>query len=482
MASPPVDIPWPVSTAPGERPQESSGRLINAFSGPTQNEGKFKVLWKRMPGITQFCNTDETGYRGALPVLSTLYVGVNEKLISINAAGTKSLVGTLSGENPITLAHNNVQPIPQLGIVTENGAFLLDAGLIIPWPDADLPQPNSISFQDGFFFFTVGDKRVFASEINSTGINSQTFTTCQSRSGGTLLRGIPFNGLMYFFCSTFTEVYQNAAASQAAPRFPYARLTVLDRGLLSAHAIAGFEPGFGSLLYVSDDYGVYRASSNGLVMEKVSPPFLDALIRKVPDKSKLRAGCFVADGRRWWTIDSETWSWGFNLNTEKWSEMWSVDGGAISTLRRGIGGVLAFDKWLLGSRNTGDVVYIDPSNFFEESNPQVWRMESGPVETFPKGVRVGRADFYFSTGVGIPNGIASQQNPQVAISWSDDGGMHWSYPVLRQLGQQMQFQHVAVVAPGRTTAVGRRWRIEVTDAVYVGFLGATMSVASTRGP
>jgi hypothetical protein len=63
---------------------------------------------------------------------------------------------------------------------------------------------------------------VFASGLNALTQNALTFITIQAKADVTLLRGIPFSGLMLFFTTGHFEVWQDAA--NAAPAFPYARV------------------------------------------------------------------------------------------------------------------------------------------------------------------------------------------------------------------------------------------------------------------
>jgi hypothetical protein len=101
----------------------------------------------------------------------------------------------------------------------------------------NLPQPNSCAFQDGYFFFTIADGRVFASGLNALTQNALTFITVQAKADVTLLRGIAFSGLVLLFTTGHFEAWQDAA--NPAPAFPYARLSIgetawcnrRDRGL-----------------------------------------------------------------------------------------------------------------------------------------------------------------------------------------------------------------------------------------------------------
>src|SRR5581483_1036926 len=146
------------------------------------------------------------------------------------------------------------------------------------------------------------------------------------------------------------------------------------------------------------------------------------------------AGCYVDRGRSVWFISSPTFTWEFNINTEKWNERQSFQAtnntSAPFSAWRGMGGTFAFGKWVMGDTLSGNLGFIDATNQQEFGQTIRMRMESGEVQNFPNRQRVGRADFDWVTGVGIASGTPNQQNPQVQFSWSDDGGTTWSNPVL----------------------------------------------------
>ncbi len=53
-----VDVPFPISTNPGKKPQEGTGRLINVFAEPT---GDKAPVWRRSPGASVFARTPSVG-------------------------------------------------------------------------------------------------------------------------------------------------------------------------------------------------------------------------------------------------------------------------------------------------------------------------------------------------------------------------------------------------------------------------------------
>ena len=786
----PVPIPFPLGTFPGQTPQESAGRVINCCSEPLGPGGPSQATYKRQPGLTQFAVTSQSGYRGGLIVQGLSYEAWEDEAVTVDSVGAATVLGSLPGFKPISIARNQNSPPDVVAVDPDNGAFILATGPLLnatatatiagtvfvpgdqvsitvdntilaglpqivtyklgsgetpttiaagltalinanailqgifltatnagpvitisqqgsdgnqttltalvtpigsnaglvgsvggtgginhgnqtvtivpgsgsatatiggtafpvndtvtltftnpsapsfpvpitytflagataiviatglvtaingnatltaagisstnvggtsavitilqpignttvtfsdttlsggsgtpgivgPFPvqytgNGRLPQPNSIAFQDGYLFFTIADGRVFATVVNGLTMNGLTFITIQSRADVTLLRGIAFSGAMLFFTTGSFEVWQDAA--NPPPAFPYSRQVVLPYGLLQGTAIAGFETGFDDLSWVAQDFGVWELAYGQLSPQKISPPDLDRLI-EIENRAghQLEASVYMVGGKKFWVLSSPNWTWEFNLSTQQWNERWSLTQFGTQGRWRGTGGHPAFGKWLMGDQRSGTLCFVDDRARTELGAPMLQRLESGPVIAFPNRIRVARADFQFSTGVGEavrslvmtvegtaagPGGVVRLQvdrtqevnegdtvnvanvagtveanggwtvhvvdalhldllgsvfvnawthggtatdvtspttavNPEVAISWSDDGGMSWGNPILRDLGQQGISQVIQLIRCGVAQRYGRRWRIDFTDAVNAPFMSAT---------
>jgi hypothetical protein len=122
----PIEIPFPLGTAPGIRAQESAGRVINAYVeplGPTAMAGR---VWRRAPGLTNFGTSTHTGYRGAIEVNGTLYAAIGAsmtKWTSAGGAGT-DLTGTMTGTKRGFFARNNAVT-PNIVFVDPDGSIAL---------------------------------------------------------------------------------------------------------------------------------------------------------------------------------------------------------------------------------------------------------------------------------------------------------------------------------------------------------------------
>lgn len=487
-------------------------------------------------------NVSATNIGGVLTILQGGFIG--------NAT---SLTSVVTGTGNETVTYNPATGFMAGGTGTVGivfaGAPLAYNGL------GNLPQPNSVCNQDGYFFYTIGDGRVFASALNSLLVNALTYIKVQAKADVSLLRGIPFSGVLLLFTTGSCEVWQDAA--NPAPNFPYSRLVVLEFGLIQPVAIAGYETGFSELLWAAQDFSIYWMTAGSLAPVKVSPPDLDRLIEaQVKAGNLLQAGCYSVGGKKFWHISSPAWSWEFNLSTKKWNERWSLNGGVYGRWRATLGHP-AFSRWLVGDQLSGNLLYLDDANFTENGAVQLFRIESGPVRDFPQQLRIARADFDFVMGTATPvgnfqmivlgaaagtggvvrltvNGTAQAKSgdevqvtavtgtteangtfpinvvdvnhielvgtvfanayisggistditapagatsPQCAISCSKDGGKTFDVPSIRSLAAQGKIKRsrASVKNRGQAGPAGVRWRIDITDPVYRGLTGATMS-------
>lgn len=423
-----IQIPFPLSSFPGVNPQEGAGRLINCHAEPLGEPAKptapAPIVWRGSSGLSQHAFTAENNYRGGLQVKNLAYEVFQSNVITVDASGNnKTVLGPMLGTKKVSIARNQAANPDVVAVDVDNGAFALTAAGAPTAPVAyngggNLPQPIGVAFQDGYFFFMIADCRVFASGLNALTQNALTYITLQAKADVTGMRPIPFSGLMHFFTSGSCEIWQDAATP--APAFPYSRLTVLEYGLVQANAIAGWDVGFSELLWVAQDFSVYWLSPGSLAPIKVSPKELDLLIEaQIKAGNQLEAGCYVEGGTKFWHLSSPAWTWEFKLSTKKWNERWSWNAGVYGRWRATCGHP-AFNRWIAGDQQSGNLLYHDLTNYTENGSIMLFRIESGPVRDFPQEQRIARADFDIDTGVGQ---VAGNYQMTVLGAASGSGGV-----------------------------------------------------------
>lgn len=460
-------IPFPTSSSPGERPQLGAGRLINCCYEPRGNNAG--PIWRRVPGLDAWGTTDYDTPRGFLLDGSALFAAVNGKLVRwSDSGGAATVVDDLEGTAKVYFARNNKSPTPDLVVVTENGAFSFTTSAVVDFVDTDLPFPVDVCFVGGYLFFAIGDGRVYASGLNAVTVNPLDYATAESKPDG-LYRCIPGGKNLLLLGPNSIELWGEPIN---ATGFPLSYIATIARGLIAPNAIAGYEDGFGrGILLVTSDNAVNRL--DGYELSKVSTFDIDRLIEAVADKTELEACVYISGGHACWQLSSATWTYVYDYETGQWHERQShlLTRARISTT------VNAFGKWICGDTESGDFLHITSTKKSEVGNPFRVRIESGPVDKFPQRTRIGRADFKIATGVGVALGEDPlETEPDVAISWSDDGGVSWSNPVLRPLGAQAHAEtRISIFNTGMSGPLGRRWRLDMSAPVDFGLLGGDQS-------
>src|SRR3569833_1484604 len=291
MAS--AEIIFPTSTPPGQNPQETGGRLINAFSEAAPPGSRSKVLYRRAPGLTNIGLSVGAGaVRGALLVGSVLYVANDDTVYTLTLSGTTftkgTCSGTLPGSGPVMMRRNMKTPTPQILILHSEGMSIIeDLATVAEFSDPDLPTVNSIDFLDGYFLCTSDAGQAYASGLNDKTFASTDVVTAEAAPDG-LVRGVAYGRDYLMMGSATTEFWSDVGNPTG---FPFSRATVIPFGLLASRAVAGHDPGFtGTLMFVGQDRKVYSLS--GYTVTPVSTPWVEALLQTV-DPSTLEASVYT---------------------------------------------------------------------------------------------------------------------------------------------------------------------------------------------
>lgn len=392
---------------------------------------------------------------------------------SLTAAGTVNIAVASWGGAPgvsdiVTFAKNNATTPDQVLCTPTLGAFTFTTSAIAVL-DVNGEVPNSVCYGDGYFFFTTPGGLCYASGVNVTTVSSLDKIRAEARPEA-LLRGIFYDGELYLFGQTHTEVWASGGNPNSSG-FPLNRSTVVWRGLIAPLAVTGFEEGFeGGLYFVADDNSVRRM--NGYQPEIISNPQIERAIEACTDKSSIRAFCYDVDGHACVVIDlAGEATWVLDIME---GGLWHERDTAGSGYWRATGNsVKAFGKWLVGDHNSGNIYEIDKDAMNDGGSAMPFVAESIAMEAFPQRLQIARADFNFVSGVGT----TAVPDPEVKIWWADDGGHRWSDPVTRKLGENGRYKtQVRVNRLGLTGAKGRRFRLRVDDECYVGLLAGSMEV------
>lgn len=457
------NIVFPTSSSPGTRPQESGGRLINAFVEKAPVGAPSSTIIRRSPGLEFLANAAGFSHtRGFLNSGDDLLLWIlDERIWSVDEDFVLVNIGQLEGEEPVTTARNN-NATPQMVAVTEVGCFnLFEGSAPTSFADADLPAtPTSVCFYEGYFVWSFASGAVYASDLNSVAVNALSFDTQQ---GSIVRRVVSFSGRLFAFTNKWTAVYRNAGTSP----FPLAEEAIIPTGIIGTHAVAGWEPGWVDvLIWAGEDFNVYRL--DGYTPVPISTNDVSRAIEKAVEaglRNFIEAFVYMSGRNAFWVLNCPgLWTWEYNVSTNEWNERKSHN----ENNWKGMLSIHIFDQWLIGGNN-GDLYRINDEIFQEGTEPLIWQVDSGVMSGFPIRTVIPRASFHITTGVGDFDGVS---NPRVMISWSLDGGHTWGQPVQRRLGGPGETKsYPSIINSGLSRGHGVRYRLVVSDNVHVGLSG-----------
>lgn len=451
-------FPIPKSSTPGARPGEGEGRLFNCY---TVQEGD-RTYARRTAGLERLVGTGKSGIRGLLDVNGVLYVVYTGSVVSVSGSTVTTLTGSIPGSDGVTLARNNKvtggASTPDVVAVREGGgAYVLTSSAVSAYPDADLPTTtNSVTFLEGFFLFSLPDGRVFASELNSTAVNALSFATAEARSDG-LRRIIVRGNIAYAMGGTTIEPWKNVGT---AP-FPLQRSpTVMQVGLLTTMAVAGFEDSWNAPTYfASADRRIMALS--GYETAPVSTPDVERFL-SASTVATVELMAFVWKGRSFIAVSSDAGTWVLDVEARSWHERGSVG----ATRWRAKFSTYSGEQWVFGDALSGDLLVMSDA-LTENGGPLGGFLETGPLKDFPARVAAKlSADF-------------TEAEITIYVSWSLDGGKTWSTELQRPLANAERWP-VTVSNLGLSTHHGARVRFRWEGEADFSFMGATATRVEAR--
>ena len=467
-------IPLPTESAPGEHVHQSGGRLINCAALPLVGQSAAELTRRRVPGLTSFATSSNTGFRGARQIGANLFsawASASGKVYKVTSSGgaMSALTGNLPGTAQAFFAANNAATPDIVAVVPGEGAFTVTTTAVSAFADTDVGVPNSVCFHKGFFIFSYGDAKMRATGVNNVAVSTLDVATAEYKRD-TLYRVVSFEGSLIAFGSESTEHW----GGQNDSGFPFSFIAADDVGIVGPYAVTGDDDGFnGGLHFAGSDFKVRR--KEGYKSVPVSKPDLERLIAAVADKTSIKLSSYMWNGAPMVVVSCADWTWELNCLTGRWHERASY----LDVHWWGMAPVKAFDRWICGHSENGNLYEIDPDNPREGTSPLRMRIETGPLGNFPDAIRADRLALLLTRGVGIAAGSdPDQTDPSAEISFSPDGGQTWRTPRVAKLGRQAIMKgRVAVNNLGHAEPNGGRVRIDIADAVPAGVMGADMEFA-----
>lgn len=461
-----MDLAIAIDSDGSEHPRFGIQGLKNCFAIPGSKDGKRLPEVRFSPGFTTAKDTGDTVCRGAIALLDTAatvsdvayfaFHGGVYKLTWDGTAYTSTSIGALPGRGLVSMARNAAGPV-QVGIVAGGDLFIVESDTLTRAPSGGLPDWNSIASAANQIVLGVDDGRMFATKLlDMSSISALDFATAESSPDG-LLAVVGLDDDIYAFGRSTVEAWQ---PNGAAVGFPFAKLVATQWGCLSKHSVRKAD---GTLFWITDKGFVARMVS--YQAKRVSNDAVERAIAGVSDPEAIEAYSYHQNGREFYGISHETFTWEMNIATGFWHERETQ--GLSRWQARGV--INAFGKVLCGTTQDGIIHEIGPDSRVEGSEPVIAEWRSEPIAVM-QSTPQRRMMVQAVTGNAAATGTTPSTDPVTMLDWTDTGAPPWSNE--RHLGLGTIGAHPALLTHGLgmiRRGMARTYRLRVSDPNITAF-------------
>ena len=459
---------------------EADNRLVNMFLEVVPNEGLEPGFLSTAPGLRRVATIGTGPIRGLWTYGGYGYVVSGSQLYKLTSTYSATLLGTISGTGPVSMADNGTQ----LFIAANPDGYIYNASTDVfqKITDEDFPGAVTVSFLDGYFVFNKPDSQQFyiTGIYDGTNIDALDFASAEG-SPDLLIGLIVDHREVWLFGNNSVEVWYNAGLAD----FPLARIqgAFNELGCAAPYSIAKMDNG---LFWLGADARgdgiVYRA--NGYTGQRISTHAMEFAISQYDDISDAIAYTYQQQGHSFYvlTFPTANKTWCYDVATQMWHERAGWENSQFARHRSNcqmfFGG-----QTIVGDFENGKLYALDLNVFEDDDVPQKWLRSwraLGPGQNNLKRSAHHTLQLEITSGVGLVSGQGS--DPQIMLRWSDDGGHTWSNEHWTSAGKIGEYGRRAIWRRlGMTTKLrDRLYEVSGTDPVEITIMGAELYATPTN--
>jgi hypothetical protein len=493
----------------------ADARMVNLFA-EVLSEGKEAAFLQRAPGLRKLNTIGNGPIRGLWafsPQDNVGFVVSGTQLYKIDNAYTATLIGTVAGTGPVSIADNGTQ----LFIAANGPSYIYNntTNAFGQITDPDFPGAVTVAYLDGYFVFNEpnSQKMWITQLLDGTSIDPLDFASTEGSPDGLVAVLSNFREIWAFGTNSI-EVWYDSGASD----FPLQRIqgAFNELGCAAPYSIAKVDNG---LFWLGRDRRgqgiVYQA--NGYSGQRISTHAVEWQIQQYADLTDAIAYTYQQDGHSFYVLIFPTanTTWVYDLATQAWHERAGFTNGAFTRHRSNC--QMAFNnEVVVGDFENGNIYAFDLDDYSDNGQIQKWLRSwraLGPGKNDLNRTAQHSLQLDIESGVGL-NGyvipeviylqtenddyliteasdyliteqetVATQgADPQVMLRWSDDGGHTWSNEHWASIGKIGEYyRRVFWRRLGMTLKLRDRvYEVSMTDPVKVAILGAELHASGTN--
>ena len=490
----------------------ADARMVNLFPEVIPEGGLEPAFLNRAPGLRRLATIGTGPIRGLwdfAPDSNTAFVVSGTQLFKINRSYTATLLGTVVGTGPVSIADNGTQ----LFIAANGPSYIYNntTNVFQQITDPDFPGAVSVGYLDGYFVFNEPNSQKIWITSLLDGLSVDPLDFASAEGAPDEVTGLIVDHREVWVLGTNSvEVWYNAGTAD----FPLQRIqgAFNEIGCISPYSLAKLDNGVFWL--GSDARGkgiVYRA--NGYTGTRISTHAVEWQIQQYNDITDAFGYTYQQDGHSFYVLifPSANTTWVYDVATQAWHERAGFNNGDFTRHRSNC--QMAFNNEIIvGDFENGNIYAFDLEDYSDNGQIQKWLRTWRALPTGQnnfKRTAQHTLQLNCEAGVGL-NGIAypvrnnsaianiaiasvavaganslqpadAAITPQVMLRWSDDGGHTWSSEHWASIGKIGVYgQRTFWRRLGMTLKLRDRvYEISGTDPVKIAITGAELILSPT---
>jgi len=461
----------------------ADARMVNLFPEIVPEAGKEPAFLNRAPGLKLLATVGNGPIRGLWAFASddnTAFVVSGTQLYKIDSTYTATLIGSVSGTGPVSLADNGTQ----LFIACNGPSYIYNntTNAFGQITDPDFPGAVTVCYLDGYFVFNEpnSQKMWITSLFDGTSIDPLEFASAEGSPDGLTAVASNFREVWAFGTNSI-EVWYNSGATD----FPLQRIqgAFNELGLAAPYSVAKMD---NALFWLGRDRRgqgiVYRA--NGYLGQRISTHAVEWQIQQYEDMTDAIAYTYQQDGHSFYVLVFPTANatWVYDVSTQAWHERAGFVNGEFIR-HRGNCQMSFQGKPVIGDFENGNIYAFDLNNFSDNGSTQKWLRSWRALPTGQNNLkRTAQHSLQLDIEPGVGLNLGQGSDPEVMLRWSDDGGHTWSNEHWAKIGKIGQFyRRVLWRRLGMTLKLRDRvYELSGTDPVKISIMGAELILSPTN--
>ena len=351
----------------------ADNRMVNLFPEMTPDNGQTAAFLNRAPGLN-FLQSVGTGPIRALWAHQTngsdFYVVSGQEVYKLTGmTATPTLLGTVTGTGPVSIADNGTQIF--FACNPDGYIYNETTNVFAQITDPDFAGAVTVAYLDGYFVFNQPNSQIIwvSQLLDGTSVDPLDFASAEGSPDG-VVGLIADHRELWVFGTDSVEVWYDAGAAD----FPLQRIqgAFNEIGCVSAYTIAKMDNGLFWLGTDARGQGiVYRA--NGYTGQRISTHAIEYAIAQYGNISDAIAYTYQQEGHAFYvlTFPSGNATWVYDVATQAWHERAGWNNGEFTRHRSNcqcnFGGNI-----IVGDFENGNIYTLDLDVYADNGDIQKW--------------------------------------------------------------------------------------------------------------